>query len=172
MAEQPVAIEMTEFPQMETGAPCPLVLADERRVVLSYLLRDFPDDHLSAVVSFENARTHQLGTPGDETQYAHPLWRSGLSHYRAFRIEHSPLICELERIDSIHRHHKPEVFRQLNHYIFLMHDSIFECVAKSSAVTTSAAYSDEDRSTRMVEALRLNRNICVPLSKVRLNASH
>jgi hypothetical protein len=153
MGEQPVAIQITEFPQIDTGAPTPLVLADEHRVVLSYLLREFPNDHLSAIVSFENAWTHLLGSPGDETRHGHPLWQYGLKHYGAFRIENSPLIHELQRIDSVHPHHKPEKFRLLTHFFIAFHDSTFECVAKSFVITTSAAYSDQDRLACMIESL-------------------
>jgi hypothetical protein len=162
MAEQPVAIEITEFPKMDTGAPCPLVLADEYRVVLSYYLREFPDGHLSTVVSFESARTHSLGGPSEETLHGHPLWDNGLRHYGAFRIENSPLIQYLQRIDSVHPHHNPEVFKSLNHYILPMHDTTFECVARSFVITTSEADSDEDRSTRMIEALNAKHTVFDP----------
>ena len=165
MAEPPVAIEITGFPQMNTGAPCPLVLADEHRVVLSYYLREFPDGHLSAVISFEAARIHSLGGPGDETQHGHPLWKCGLRHYRAFRIENSPFIRELEQIDSVHPHHKPERFAALSHFFIAFHDSTFECVARSFVITTSEAYSDEDRAARMIEALNAKRAAFVPPAK-------
>jgi len=170
MLEEPVAIEITEFPLMDTGAPCPLVLADEHRVVLSYLLRDFPDDKLSAIVSFESVRTHSLGSPSDETQHGHPLWGKGLKHYGVFKIERSPLIHELQRIDSVHPHHRTDVFQQLNHYIVMMHDSTFECVARSFHFATSDAYSDQDRAARMIEGLKANRAGFVPAyKKVRAN---
>jgi hypothetical protein len=171
MKEEPVVIEISDFPQMDTGAPCPLVLADEYRVVLSYLLPGSADGPLSTIISFESARTHSLGSPSEETLHGHPLWGKGLKHYGAFRVEHSPLIRDLQAIDSVHRYHKPEIFRALQHFIIPFHDTTFECVSRSFVVTSSNAEIDADRLTLMVQALNAKRTVFDDAFwKVRANA--
>jgi hypothetical protein len=82
-----------------------------------------------AVLRF--AKTHSLmfGAPNDETLSGHPLYGRGLTPYGAFTVERSSWIRELERINSVHRRHRPERFSRLTHYIVCFHDSCFECVA-------------------------------------------
>jgi hypothetical protein len=120
------ATELTDVPQMCTGAPLPIVLASESRVVLSYLLDTPEQAPQCAMVSFEQPQTHSLGSPGDETLHGHLLFSQGLTFYAAFKVSNSDLIDSLRKVDSVHRCHRPESFQSLSHFIFTFHDSTFE----------------------------------------------
>jgi hypothetical protein len=98
MRQEAVVTEITNMPQMDTGAPLPIVLADDYGLVLSYLLLGpMMDPILGAYVLFDGARTHSLGSPNDEALRGHPLWSKGLRSYGAFEVENSPLIESLEK---------------------------------------------------------------------------
>ena len=159
MAGGVLAVGIADVPQMDTGAPTPIVLAEDGRVVLSYRLRaplapEPVTGSTSAYICFEGVSIHSLGGPNDETLHGHPLWEAGLRQYSAFIIENSPLIESLERMNSVHPFHKPERFLDLRHYIFTFHDSTFECVARSFSLTTSAEEFDSERVKLMQTMMR------------------
>jgi hypothetical protein len=54
--------------------------------------------------------------------------------YTAQIVVNSPWLRELERINSVHRGYRPELWRTLKHYVFWFHDTTFECVAESYTV--------------------------------------
>jgi hypothetical protein len=162
MTDAVVVTEITDLPRMDTGAPCPLVLADEGRVVLSYLLPGSESGPLSAIVCFNGAATHSLGDPNEDTLNGHPLWKRGLRHYGAFNVEHSPLIDELERMNAVDRFYRAERFRALQHFVITMHDSTFECVAASFHFMTTDAEIVSDRLKLMEKMMGPTRGrICI-----------
>src|ERR1700722_1791180 len=112
------AVKMKDVPQMDTGAPMPVVLADEDHVVLSYIVVNRPDALdlcvSRAVITFHDPRTHIFGSPNDETLSGHPLWGKGVEHYAAFIVHNFTLIEKLKRMTSVHRRHDPRRFEQLN----------------------------------------------------------
>jgi hypothetical protein len=145
-------VELEDVPQSSTGAPIPLVLADERRVVLAYYLADRPEDwdgtsvqvvdpvrsdEPLALVLFKGCIAHMLGPPNDEAFAGHPLANRGVEPYGTYRIENSSWIRRLERMNSVHSRHRPEQFWKLQHLIFAFHDSTFECVCLKFEVTTA-----------------------------------
>lgn len=138
-------VPLSDVPQSDIGAPLPLVLADEHRVLLGYLIQDDdPDwdgtyvevvgpesDAPGAIVEFRGVEAFYFGAPNDEAFHGHPLAGRGLTPYSAARIEDSSWIRRLERMNSVHRYHRPDAFRALSHFVFAFHDTTFECVAKS-----------------------------------------
>jgi hypothetical protein len=85
-------------------------------------------DEPIAIVCFHGCRAHIFGPPNDEAFYGHPLASRGLRPYSVYRVEHSSWIRKLERMNSVHPNHRPEVFWNCQHLIFAFHDSTFECV--------------------------------------------
>jgi hypothetical protein len=156
-----VVTEMTDIPQMDPGAPLPLVLADDYRVVLSYLLPSAATGPQCAAVCFDGVATHSLGGPNDEALHGHPLWGYGLKHYAAFTIESSPLIERLEQINSAHPFHRPERFRALKHFVFTLHDSTFECVAASFHFTTANTEMASARLRLMEQMLEAKHGVLI-----------
>ncbi len=133
-------IELKELPQSSVGAPIPIVLADEFKVILAYYLEDGADQnrpketdpsHESiAIVRFNSVTSHMFGPPNDEAFSGHPLAKRGLQPYSAFRVDQSSWIRRLERMNSVHPYHDPSHYKAKQHFIFAFHDSTFECVCK------------------------------------------
>jgi hypothetical protein len=136
-------VSLADVPQSCIGAPEPVVLADEHRVVLAYygenrspdwdgttvrIVGPLTSGEPVAIVLFKDCAAHMFGPPNDEAFTGHPLASRGLEPYGVFRIEDSSWIRRLERMNSVHEHHRPERFWELQHLIFSFHDSTFECV--------------------------------------------
>lgn len=132
---------LDDIPQSSVGAPLPLVLSDEQAAVIAYY-EQTPWDGRSvrvveaeasaeptAIVSFRSCRAMYFGAPNDEAFAGHPLAGRGLRPYAAVEVLGSSWIRQLERMNSVHPHHRPEAFGSLHHYILTFHDSTFECVA-------------------------------------------
>lgn len=133
--EQDTLIRLSEFPRPDSGAPCPIIMAEEHRLVLAYWEIDDPPYEAPtaplAVIRFERPYLHLFGPPTEESTAGHPLADRGLHPYSLFRVAHSSLVRHLMRMDSVHRCYDPRRFEPLVHYIFPLHDSTFECVAES-----------------------------------------
>ena len=141
--------ELSNVPQSSIGAPLPLVLADEHRIVLAYLLevsdpawdgsttrlvtRESPEP--VALVEFSWPAAHFFGPPNDEAFSGHPLAARGLHPYAAFEVHDSSWLRQLERRNRVHQRHNPARFLSLHHYIFAFHDSTFECIARGLQVS-------------------------------------
>ena len=149
--ERDQVVELAGVPQSSVGAPLPLVLSDEHKVLLAYILEEFQPDwdgtsvrivdpyspHESlALVEFTRYSTYMFGAPNDEAFHGHPLAARGLRPYGAFQIENSSWIRQLEKMNSVHHSHRPERFDRLRQYVFSFHDSTFECAAESFTITT------------------------------------
>ena len=139
--ERDRVIELEDVPQSSVGAPFPLVLSDERTIVLGYRIRDAspactdrPGESL-ALVEFELYQSYMFGAPNDEAFSSHPLAARGLHPYAAFRIDDSSWVRQLERMNSVHPNHNPNKFQELKHFVFAFHDSTFECVAKGFRIS-------------------------------------
>jgi hypothetical protein len=141
--EKDVVRELVGVPRSSVGAPIPLVIADEHRVVLAYYLQESSPDRDGqsvrmvgpvdsaeplAIVRFSFCYAHMFGPPNDEAFSGHPLASRGLRPYRAFEIERSSWIRRLERMNSVHERHHAEEFWKRRHLVFAFHDTTFECV--------------------------------------------
>jgi len=141
-------VELHDVPQSSVGAPCPMILAREGSACLAYFLEKTPPgwdgssvrildtetaDEPVALVAFTHLRAHLFG-PNDEVFSGHPLASRGLKPYRVFEIIESSWIRSIERMNSVHPYHRPELFAELRHFVFAFHDSTFECVSRSFSV--------------------------------------
>lgn len=142
-------VKLEGVPQSSVGAPIPVVLSDEGKVVLAFYLQDTPEDwdgtsvqivdsvseEPSAIVEFKWCYAYMFGPPNDEAFSGHPLYERGLMPYGAYEVTDSSWIRKLERMNSVHSYHKAERFWQRHHYVFAFHDSTFECVADGFEIT-------------------------------------
>ena len=145
-------IELSTLPQSSVGAPCPMLIAGEHSLLLSYYLEEgrlrshwleapirpqalSDSDDLCLVVSFSRAYAHMFGPPNDEAFTGHPLAARGLSPYAVFEVENSSWLNSLVRMNSVHPYHRPEQFAGFKHFIFAFHDTTFECIALSYSVS-------------------------------------
>ena len=128
-------IRLQDVPQSDAGAPLPIVLSDEFRILLAYIVRDTPPDFSHyALIQFAFYSSYMFGGPNDEAFEGHPLASRGLTPYGAFQIENSSWIRQLERMNSVHPLHDPKWYDRYKHYVFTFHDSTFECVAHGFTV--------------------------------------
>lgn len=162
------AIELLEVPQSDVGAPLPLLLSDEHRLLLAYIVSE-PDpawDGTSvaivspasqglsiAILDFHRPYAQMFGPPNDEAFGGHPLAARGLSPYAAFEVEHSSWIRKHERMNSVHpRHDRERFLARKRHFVFAFHDSTFECVAEGFSVNIIRG-SMQSAATCMIEML-------------------
>ena len=143
-------IKLEAVPRPNSGAPCPIVIADEGRLVLSYWEIDEPPYEPTTaplgVVCFVRPYMHMFGPPDEEGISGHPLANRGLYPCGAFRVDHSSLVRRLERMNSVHKMHDPKGFEILKHYIFTFHDSTFECIAESFESQVEHVGLDEEHA--------------------------
>lgn len=150
--EKDVVRELAGVPQSSVGAPIPFMIADEHRVVLAYYLEEMSPDwdgqsirivgpsgsaEPLAIIRFSICYAHMFGPPNDEAFDGHPLASRGLEPYGAYEIEHSSWIRRLERMNSVHSRHRPEIFWKMRHLVLAFHDSTFECVCDGFDVRLS-----------------------------------
>jgi hypothetical protein len=146
-------LELAGVPQSSIGAPTPFMVSDEHRVVLGYYLEEtdgqwdgqtvrvvWPTStsETLAIVRFTRCYAHMFGPPNDEAFSGHPLASRGLHPHGAYEVQHSSWIRRLERMNSVHQHHRPEAFLKLRHLIFAFHDTTFECVCEAFDVRIGA----------------------------------
>jgi hypothetical protein len=137
-------VELTQLPRPSVGAPLPVALADEGRLLLAYLLevpvpgwdgtwtRLVDPDTADPVVlvRFTGVTAWQWGPPNDEAFQGHPLADRGLRPYGVFRVDDSSWIRQVERMNRVHSQHRPEMFSDLVHVVFTFHDSTLEALAR------------------------------------------
>ena len=140
--ERDKVIEIRTVPQSSVGAPSPIILSDEHRILLAYIIQAPAESSLEqaegedfALIEFQRYRSFMFGAPNDEAFSGHPLASRGLHPYACFQIEASSWIRQLERMNSVHFGHDPTRFARYNHYVFAFHDSTFECVAENFTVS-------------------------------------
>ena len=152
-------VEILEMPRPEPGAPCPLVLASEHAVVVSYWTVETmpPEEYVPTVqiafVTFQRPHAHHFGPPNEEAIAGHPLASLGLFPFACFRINTSSWIRQLEKMNSVHHNHLVAAFAALRHFVITFHDSTFECVAQGFVANVLNIHQN-DIVPRMVDALR------------------
>src|SRR5262249_20229717 len=102
--ELDTVVEISNAPRPDVGAPLPLVVADDYRLMLAYLLSESdpnwdgtyvnvvsPDSEgmAVAVIRFHRPYAHVFGPPNDEAFYGHPLANRGLHPYSVFEVRES-----------------------------------------------------------------------------------
>jgi hypothetical protein len=123
-------VEARDFPQPDTSAPTPTVLADGYRCAVSYVTRT----DAVWLIEFLGVESLMFGAPNDEALGGHPLAQRGLTVCSVARIERSSWVRALERMNSIHPEHDPSRFAGLTHFVFSFHDDTLEVVAADARV--------------------------------------
>ena len=139
--ELDVVVPLRDVPQSDVGAPLPTIVADDYRLVLEYLVSE-PDpnwdgtfvnvvtDGTVALIRFHRPYAHMMGAPNEEAIAGHPLADRGLEAFAAFEVKHSSWIRQLEKMNSVHPYHDRDRFLESKrHFVFVFHDSTFECIA-------------------------------------------
>jgi hypothetical protein len=133
--QQDTVVLLDSVPSPATDAPEPLVVANERLVLVAYRIAetDFErfgpfgeDDDPFCVVVFLGAAFHQFGPPNDEDLAAHPLASHGLRAFSAHEVMNSSFVADCWGVTSPRD--------GLRHFVLTLRDSTFECVAADCTV--------------------------------------
>lgn len=144
------AIKIKWDPSWNTGASLPYVMASETKIFLIYLIKeDDPnwdgtyvnviDDkggkiYPLALVEFKKSYINKFGGMNNEVWHGHSLFKRGLEGYAAHEIKNSKWLQEQKKINSVHSGYKEARWAKLKHYMFLFHDTVFECLAEDFEV--------------------------------------
>ena len=146
--------ELPDVPLPSSGAPNPIVLADEDTLVITYLTATPsigrgagsgvpPEDDVATIVVFRQCYASHFGPPNDETFASHPLADRGLLPYGAFEVQSSSWLRDLEVRNRGHARHDPQLFQQLRHWVWTFRDSVLECAALTYTVVEAQRLPDD-----------------------------
>lgn len=142
-------LSLQKIPPSSIGAPAPMILADEHKLVVVYYTQSEasiyetgparltdPNETADevALVTFHQCYAKMFGPPNEEAFHGHPLSQRGLEPFGSYEIKCSSWIRELSEMNSVHPHHRPEFFEKLRHFILSFHDSTLECAAQEFSV--------------------------------------
>lgn len=147
--------ELTDLPEQDVGAPCPIVFAGDWWTVLGFNTYHEGRDQWS-IVGFSPFAI-SMGQPNDESLHGHPLYNRGLEWYRNYEIINSPWIDMLEKANRVHGAHKPEHYSGLRHIMMTFHDSLFEAIT-SGYTFEIIDPAQIDRHERMLAWLKAGRH--------------
>lgn len=120
---------------MDAGSPCPAIHSDGRRLLCAYYVSDAASSEGTVVVlRFEGVLQFRLGYPGDEALHGHPLAKQGMEHYRAYVVDNSPLIAEIENQNRVHPAFRAGMYDKFHHWVLTFHDETLEVVALRGVV--------------------------------------
>ncbi len=122
--------ELPEVPLPSSGAPDPIVPADEDTLVITYIAAD----DVATIVVFRQCYASHFGPPNDESFATHHLADRGLRPCGAFEVQSSSWLRDLEVRNRGHPRHDPQLFLQLRHWVWTLHDSVLDCAALTYTV--------------------------------------
>lgn len=129
---------------MDSGAPCPVVISDEHKLILLYYIqrtdkdywdgtdikvRDSDEDLGVTCITFKDYTQVKYGWPNDEVCNGHRYYKYGIKPYAIYEVLNSDWIKKIEKGNSIHPYHSPTLFKDDKHYVFYFHDSCFEIIS-------------------------------------------
>lgn len=123
-----ISLRQIDVPQMDTGAPCPIVVADESTLVFGYFESSQGPVENSVVIRADGYSIFKLGAPNDEALHGNRYYEAGLEHYGAYEVSNSEWIEELKNANRVHSSHRDSMFNSHRHFIFAFHDSTLEFV--------------------------------------------
>ncbi len=136
--EETVPIDMGI--EWDAGAPMPVLMQSDYKAYLALYLADGGEaEDRVAVIEWRSCHGAVLGGLNDEAIHGHRLWKRGLREAlqaRAAEVRNSAWIAAEERANRVHPYHDPASYAKLRHYILLLKDSTFECLAQGYSVST------------------------------------
>jgi hypothetical protein len=125
---EPYSVPLDLGVRWDPNATDPWLIQTELTAYLT--LEPFDASGELVVVRWRRCRGAVLGPPNDEARNGHPLWRRGLDGCLwAAEVHNSDWIARLERQNRVHSRHRAALFEGLRHFVLLLKDSTFECVA-------------------------------------------
>jgi hypothetical protein len=131
--EHDKCVALEGIPRPSGGAPMPLVMADDDRLLVAYFVDapwpPNPADETIAILQFVRPLVHIFGQPEHNNYDLHPLHNRGLSDHFYCEVKHSSWIRALRPLLN------NDALEEWKHFVFLFHDSSLECVAQGFKVT-------------------------------------
>lgn len=148
-------VEIEDLPLPASGAPMPLILADDQHLMLGYEIA--PGGEELAVLRFPHSLAHFFGPPNEESWRGHPLAQRGLTPGGVYEVRHSSWCRALERLNRVHPRHDPRRYDRYRHFVFAFHDETFECIAEEVVLAATLSNGEKARASLlavMAEILR------------------
>ncbi len=139
--EQDSVVELDLGCCPEAAVSGALLLQTEYKAFLSFnAQRRRPDgvfeDAGTAIVEIVRCTITRFGYPNDEALSGHPLYRNGLINYGIYEILNSSWIVELKKQNRVSFPSTTNT-SWMRHFIFVFHDSTFECLAQNIKIRLS-----------------------------------
>jgi hypothetical protein len=142
MSDMNTSLKSIDVPQSDVGAPTPIVLAEENRLLFGYYVQtqvgDQPFD-TCAIVSIGSYFALKFGYPNDEALRGHRYAPIGLRPYSAYEVLESEWIREMKEANRVHPHHTDRMFASDRHFIFTFHDSVLEFVSSDDLAVSRSS---------------------------------
>ena len=115
------------------GAPLPVLYQTDATTVLAFFGRatDRDEERLRVVVEFDTCMVSTFGYPNDEAIPGHPLYRAGLGFGGVYEVLDSSWKQRIIAQNEVCFPRTPPQYYELRHFVFVLHDSMFECLAQS-----------------------------------------
>jgi hypothetical protein len=124
---EPYAVETAVMESWPGMAHFTAVIGDSFHCTV--LFATLKREHIA--LRFVSVVGYKLTAVSDETMDGHPLTGRGLASYRAFVVNNSAWVKELESIDTVHPNHSPARWRTSRHYLLGFKDRMFEAIAEN-----------------------------------------
>jgi len=139
-------IEIEDQFVMDTGAPCPLLIAEDGDLRLIFYSNDENQNDLRqrnnlydqgiVELKFKLYGFFSFGPPNDETLTGHPYFELDLYPYSFYELLDSDLIAKISTYGRHHHFYNPNAYDKYHHYILTFKEQLFECVARGFEVNT------------------------------------
>lgn len=131
-----------DAPPYDGGAPMPVVIQDDGRLVFGYDMLDEGEAlNRVAVCAVDRCLVSTFGYPNEEALMGHRYHGRGLHWYGAHEVLDSEWISAIIAANRVHRGHRDEMFSVYRHFIFTFHDSTLEFIATEKPVFAVAVGS-------------------------------
>ena len=137
---------------IDFGAPLPTILANENKLLLLFH-KIFQKDNEVIRIIFKNYVSFKFGLPSEDSSEGHPYSKYGLGSEDVVEVINSDWIKEIDKIEQSSEDYDKDRFNKLKHYIFLFHDSTFECIAESFEIEELKGKSRADALTKAIKKL-------------------
>jgi hypothetical protein len=137
--------EINTILHIQSGAPVPVVLSDEYKLILLYYYNKILSDRITsempverkskedkgiASLSFKNHLIYKFGYPNAEVLQSHPYYNLVLESYNVYEVKESDWLKQIEDMNKVHPFHNPIRFKMYKHFVITFEDSTFECIAR------------------------------------------
>jgi len=145
-------IKLENLFEMEYGAPCPIIVADDNSLLVSFFGNSSNDADIGVnapqeiiTIEFIRFAKYSFGMPNEENLSGHPYYKLGLHTAGFFELKESPYIFELREIAQQHPYFNVTRWNNYRHFIITFLDRFFECVSQEFRVQKASMTRQEQK---------------------------